>query len=199
MSAHVRTCETSSVKAEVKRENLWKPLGEARSEASLLASPSWFHMSSREHLCELTWQVHVTMISELALVVCKHLQDFTISVISMKSVKSPEISDFNEIKWFRNLIHDVLKCRTPQRRTMKHERNHQGAVDKSFSEQQIGIVDANYILCEKNWIRTHSGTRCYVRQMADEIQVNLELLKITIHQNIRLFASFNQGTASLQQ
>ena len=33
---------------------------------------------------------------------------------------------------------------------MKHERNHQGAVDKSFSEQQIRIVDANYILCEKN-------------------------------------------------
>ena len=29
---------------------------------------------------------------------------------------------------------------------MKHERNHHGAVDKSFSEQQIHIVDANYIL-----------------------------------------------------
>ena len=31
---------------------------------------------------------------------------------------------------------------------MKHERNHHGVVDKSFSEQQIRIVDANYILCE---------------------------------------------------
>ena len=34
---------------------------------------------------------------------------------------------------------------------MKEEGNHQGAVDKSFSEQWIRIVDANYILCEKNW------------------------------------------------
>ena len=33
---------------------------------------------------------------------------------------------------------------------MKDERNHHGAVDKSFSEQWIRIVDANYILCEKN-------------------------------------------------
>ena len=32
---------------------------------------------------------------------------------------------------------------------MKDEGNHQGAVDKSFSEQRIRIVDANYILCEK--------------------------------------------------
>ena len=32
---------------------------------------------------------------------------------------------------------------------MKHERNHHTAVDKSFLEQQIHIVDANYILCEK--------------------------------------------------
>ena len=32
---------------------------------------------------------------------------------------------------------------------MKDEGNHQGAVDKSFSEQRICIVDANYILCEK--------------------------------------------------
>ena len=33
---------------------------------------------------------------------------------------------------------------------MKDEGNHQGAVDKSFSEQRIRIVDANYILCKKN-------------------------------------------------
>ena len=30
---------------------------------------------------------------------------------------------------------------------MKDERNHHGAVDKSFSEQQVHTVDANYILC----------------------------------------------------
>ena len=65
---------------------------------------------------------------------------------------------------------------------MKHERNHHGTVDKSFSEQQIRIVDANYILCEKNWICTHSGTGSYgrqagSRQVADKIQVNLEIFK----------------------
>ena len=32
---------------------------------------------------------------------------------------------------------------------MKDERNYRGTVDKSFSEQWIRIVDANYILCEK--------------------------------------------------
>ena len=37
-------------------------------------------------------------------------------------------------------------------------------MDKSFSEQQIRIVDANYILCEKNWTRTRSGTGSYGRQ-----------------------------------
>ena len=63
---------------------------------------------------------------------------------------------------------------------MKDEENHQGAVDKSFSEQRIRIVDANYILCEKNWTRTRSGTGSYGRQagrwqVADEIQVNLEI------------------------
>ena len=47
---------------------------------------------------------------------------------------------------------------------MKDEGNHQGAVDKSFSEQRIRIVDANYILCEKNWTRTHSTTGSYGRQ-----------------------------------
>ena len=47
---------------------------------------------------------------------------------------------------------------------MKHERNHHGAVDKSFSEQQIGIVDANYILREKNWTRARSRTGLYGKQ-----------------------------------
>ena len=65
---------------------------------------------------------------------------------------------------------------------MKHERNHHGAVDKSFLEQQIRIVDVNYILCEKNWTHTRSGTGSYGRQaggrhMADKIQVNLEIFK----------------------
>ena len=49
---------------------------------------------------------------------------------------------------------------------MKDEGNHQSAVDKSFLEQWIRIVDANYILCEKNWTRTHSGTGSYGRQVA---------------------------------
>ena len=53
---------------------------------------------------------------------------------------------------------------------MKHERNHQGAVDKSFLEQQIRIVDANYILCEKNWTCTRSGTESYGRQVAGRWQ-----------------------------
>ena len=47
---------------------------------------------------------------------------------------------------------------------MKDESDHHGAVDKSFSEQRIRIVDANNILCEKNWIRTSSGTGSYGRQ-----------------------------------
>ena len=82
---------------------------------------------------------------------------------------------------------------------MKDERNHQGAVDKPFPEQRIHIVDAKYILCEKNWTRTRTGTGSYSRCQSDKIQVNLEIFKITVHQSIQLFASFNQGTASLQQ
>ena len=53
---------------------------------------------------------------------------------------------------------------------MKDERNHHGAVDKSFSEQQIRIVDDNYILCQKNWTRTRSGTGSYSRQVAGRWQ-----------------------------
>ena len=66
---------------------------------------------------------------------------------------------------------------------MKYERNDHSAVDKSFSEQQIRIVDVNYILCEKNWTCTRSGTGSYGRQaggrwqVVDEIQVNLEIFK----------------------
>ena len=83
---------------------------------------------------------------------------------------------------------------------MKDEGNHQGAVDKSFSEQRIRIVDANYILCEKNWTRTRSGAGSYGRwQMADEIQVNLEIFNNHCTSKDSTFASFNQGTASLQQ
>ena len=58
---------------------------------------------------------------------------------------------------------------------MKDEGNHQGAVNKSFSEQRIRIVDANYIVCEKNWIHTRSGRNQVLRQVADEIQVDLEI------------------------
>ena len=46
---------------------------------------------------------------------------------------------------------------------MKDEGKHHGAVDKSFSEQRICVVDTNYILCEKNWSRTRSGTGSYGR------------------------------------
>ena len=60
---------------------------------------------------------------------------------------------------------------------MKDERNRHGTVDKSFLGQWIHIVDANYILCEKNWTRIHSGTGSYVRWQSDEIQVNLEIFK----------------------
>ena len=46
-----------------------------------------------------------------------------------------------------------------------------------FSEQQICIVDTNYILCEKNLTRTCSGMGLTAgRQVADEIQVNMEIL-----------------------
>ena len=60
---------------------------------------------------------------------------------------------------------------------MKDERNHHGAVDKSFSEQGIRIVNANYIVCEKNWTRTHSRTGSYGRWQSEEIQVNLKIFK----------------------
>ena len=81
---------------------------------------------------------------------------------------------------------------------MKDEGYHQGAVDKSFSEQQIHNVDTNYIFCEKNWTHTRSGTGSYGRQMAVR-RNTCKFLKIIVHRKIRLFASFNQGTASLQQ
>ena len=44
-----------------------------------------------------------------------------------------------------------------------------------FSEQQIRIVDANYILFEKNLPRTRSGTGSYGRQVLDIIHVSLEI------------------------
>ena len=44
-------------------------------------------------------------------------------------------------------------------------------MDKSFSEQRIRIVDANSILCEKNWTRTRSGTGSYGRQADDRWQM----------------------------
>ena len=68
-----------------------------------------------------------------------------------------------------------------------------------FLEQRIHIVDNTYILCEKNCTRTRSGTGSYGRWQSGKIEVNLEIFKNTAHQKIRLFASFNQGTTSLQQ
>ena len=82
---------------------------------------------------------------------------------------------------------------------MKDERNYHGAVDKSFSEQRIHIVDANYILFKKNWTRTRSGTGSYGRWQSDEIQVNLEIFKNHCTSKDSNFASFNQGTVSLQR
>ena len=61
---------------------------------------------------------------------------------------------------------------------MKHERNHHGAVDISFSEQQIRIIDANYILYEKiGPVNKAELGLTAGRQVADEIQVNLEIFK----------------------
>ena len=70
---------------------------------------------------------------------------------------------------------------------MKDEGSHQGAVDKSFSDQRICIVDNNYILCKKNWTQhimepgltagRQAGRQAGGRQVADEIQVNLEYFK----------------------
>ena len=61
------------------------------------------------------------------------------------------------------------------------------------------MLGTNYILCEKNWTHTRSGTGSYGRQVADEIQVNLEIFKNHCTSKDSTFASFNQGTASLQQ
>ena len=78
---------------------------------------------------------------------------------------------------------------------MKDERNHHGAVDKSFSEQRICIVDTNYILCEKNWTHKHSETGSYGRWQSDKIQVNLEVFKNHCTSKDSTFPLFNQGTA----
>ena len=82
---------------------------------------------------------------------------------------------------------------------MKDEGYHQGAVDKSFSEQRIHIVDANYILCEKNWTCTHSRTGSYGRQVAVRQNTGeFEIFLISLH--IEKFdLLLYLGTASLQQ
>ena len=81
---------------------------------------------------------------------------------------------------------------------MKDEGNHQSAMDKSFSEQWIRIVDANYILCEKNWTCTHSGTGSCGRQAGGR-QNTGEFGKNHCTLKDSTFATCNQGTASLQQ
>ena len=83
---------------------------------------------------------------------------------------------------------------------MKDERNHHGTVDKSFSEQRILIVDANYMICEKNWTRTCSKPGLTTgREVAEEIQVNLEIFKNHCTSKDSTFTSLNQGTPSSMQ
>ena len=69
---------------------------------------------------------------------------------------------------------------------MKDERNHHGTVDKSFSEQQISNVDTNYILCEKDWICTHSGIGSYSRWQANGRQM-------AVRQNTGEFGFFKKS------
>ena len=61
---------------------------------------------------------------------------------------------------------------------MKDEGNHQGAVDKSFSEQRIRVVDA-ITLFVRNIGPIHIAEPGLTadRQVADKIQVNLEIFK----------------------
>ena len=75
-----------------------------------------------------------------------------------------------------------------------------------FRNNGFHIVDANYILCEKNWTRTCSRTGSYDRQVAGRQAGGGRntgefgnFLTITVHRKIQLFASYNQGTALLQQ
>ena len=61
---------------------------------------------------------------------------------------------------------------------MKDEGYHQGAVDKSFSEQWIRILDTNYILCEKiGPIHVVEPGLTAGRWQSDEIHVNLEIFR----------------------
>ena len=53
------------------------------------------------------------------------------------------------------------------------------------------------LLCEISGALHLTAGRQVGRQ-ADEIQVNSKFLKLAVSRNIRLVASFNQGTASLQ-
>ena len=49
-------------------------------------------------------------------------------------------------------------------------------MDKSFSEQRIRIIDANYILCEKiGPVHVAEPGLTAGRQVADEVQVNLKI------------------------
>ena len=66
---------------------------------------------------------------------------------------------------FLSTIETFLFGSSPQRDEINDESKHHRAVDKSSSEQQIRIVDAERNLCEKNWSRTRSATGSYGRQV----------------------------------
>ena len=80
---------------------------------------------------------------------------------------------------------------------MKDKRNCHGTVGKSSSEQHFHKCAAITFIVQNFWNPTPSATRAYGR-LADEIQVNFEILNLAVGRNIQLITSFNQGTASLQ-
>ena len=82
---------------------------------------------------------------------------------------------------------------------MKDKRNRHGAVGKSSSEQHFHKSATITFIVRNFWSPTPSTTGSYSRQVADEMQVNFEIFKTNCTLNIRLFASFSQVTALLQQ
>ena len=156
----MRTCETSLVKLEVKPHFGLHRAGFTRSHVSLWASTSWFHMSSREHLCKLTWQVHVTKISELALVVCKNLRDFTeILYIVDWFLISPLAYDFSLMKmisrfqiwfhWFqlgRTRFHRVSDPSLFYSRLCRRPFKISGLAMRNIDEHQSSLVNQTFFL-----------------------------------------------------
>ena len=86
---------------------------------------------------------------------------------------------------------------------MNDKRNRHGALGKSSSEQRICKSAAiTFILCEisKALHLAEPGLTAgrLAGRLADEIKVNFEILKISCRLKYSSFASFKQGTASLQ-